>query len=199
MADSRLIESVIRALDIMDLLNTEGYLGITEVAKKLNMEKSTVYRTMNTLRARRYVNQDPSTLKYANSYKLFEMGHTVANITGIPAICLPFMQSLAQQFESTVSLGVREGARVVYVSQIANDGVGNLPITVGQGSALYCTAMGKALLLYMIERDMRLLMAKEPFKRFTDATLSDVDELSHDLAEARKRGYTIDNEEYVKG
>ena len=78
MAESRLIESVVRALDILELLDQEGEMGITEIARRLDMEKSTVFRAVNTLRARHYVSQNPATLRYSNSRKLFDIGHNVA-------------------------------------------------------------------------------------------------------------------------
>jgi len=198
MAESRLIESVVRALDILELLDSEGEMGITEIARKLDMEKSTVYRSINTLRARHYVSQDQDTLKYSNSYKLFEMGHNVARNTGLPKMAFRFMRQLAKVSKGAVNLGVRDGMKVVYIDKIESDETVKVCMKIGQAIPLYCTGLGKALLAYTPEREVRSLF-REPFERLTYATLKDVDALIEDLAKTRRRGYSIDNEEHLMG
>ncbi|UQZ90267.1 IclR family transcriptional regulator [Deltaproteobacteria bacterium Smac51] len=199
MAESRLIESVARALDIMEVLDVDGELGITEIARKLGMEKSTVYRAINTLRARHYVSQDPDTLKYSNSYKLFEMGHNVARNTGLPKMAYRFMRHLATTAKGAVNLGVRDGKKVVYIDKIESDETVKVCMKIGQGIPLYCTGLGKSLLAYMPEREVRALLGKETFERFTATTHTDIDSLLADLADIRKRGYSIDDEEHIMG
>jgi len=199
MAESRLIESVVRALDILELLDIEGEMGITEIARKLDMEKSTVYRAINTLRARHYVSQDQDTLKYSNSYKLFEMGHNVARNTGLPKTAFRFMRNLAKVSRGAVNLGVRDGRKVVYIDKIESDETVKVCMKIGQAIPLYCTGLGKALLAYMPEREVRSLFGREPFERLTGTTLKDVEALLEDLALTRQRGYSLDNEEHLMG
>ncbi|MDR1920158.1 MAG: IclR family transcriptional regulator [Candidatus Adiutrix sp.] len=199
MTKSKLIESVVRALDILELLDAEGEMGITEMADKLDMEKSTVYRAINTLRARYYVSQDPDTLKYANSYKLFEMGHNVVRNTGIPKMAYRFMRKLAQGSRGAVNLGVRDGKKVVYIDKIESDETVKVCMKIGQSIPLHCTGLGKALLSFMSEREVRGLLGRDPLERFTEKTHGNVEDLLADLAEIRKRGYSVDNEEHIMG
>lgn len=121
MAESKLIESVVRVLDILELLDVEGEMSVTEIAQKMAMEKSTIYRAINTLKAKHYVSQDPDTLRYSNSYKLFEMGHNVARRTGLPKMAFRFMRQLSQDVKGAVNLGVRDGRKVVYIDKIESD------------------------------------------------------------------------------
>ncbi len=51
--------------------------------QRLGLDKSSVFRALNTLKFKHYVRQDPDTLRYSNSYKLFEMGHNVVRETGL--------------------------------------------------------------------------------------------------------------------
>lgn len=199
MAESRLIESVVRALDILELLDAEGEMGITDMARKLDMEKSTVYRAINTLRSRHYVSQDPDTLKYSNSYKLFEMGHNVVRNTGLPKMAYRFMRRLAQISKSAVNLGVRDGQKVVYIDKIESDETVKVCMKIGQGIPLYCTGLGKALLAYVPEREVRGILGRENFEHFTATTIGNVGDLLADLAKVRQRGYSIDDEEHLMG
>lgn len=199
MAESRLIESVVRALDILEILDAEGELGITEIARKLGMEKSTVFRTINTLRARHYVRQDLDNQKYSNSYKLFEMGHNVARNTGLPKMAYRFLRSLAKASKGAVNLGVRDGNKVVYIDKIENDDTVKVCMKIGQGIPLYCTGLGKALLAYLPEGKVRAIIGQEKFHRYTANTLANVELLLEDLAQIRQRGYSIDDEEHLPG
>lgn len=199
MAESRLIESVGRALDILELLDSDGELGVTEIARKLGMEKSTVFRTINTLRARHYVRQDQDTQKYSNSYKLFEMGHNVARNTGLPKMAFRFLRKLANTSRGAVNLGVRDGNKVVYIDKIENDDTVKVCMKIGQGIPLYCTGLGKALLAYLPEWEVRSILGRESFHKFTENTVPDLEALLADLSEIRKRGYSIDDEEHLQG
>lgn len=199
MAESRLIEAVVRALDIMEVLDTEGEMSVTDIARKLGMEKSTVFRTINTLRARHYVTQDQDTLRYANSYKLFEMGHNVVRNTGLPKLGFRFMRQLAAEVKGAVNLAIRDDLKVVYIDKIESDETVKVCMKIGQHIPLYCTGLGKALLAYLPEFEVRSLMGRETFHQFTDLTLRNVDELVADLALIRRRGYSIDNEEHLPG
>jgi len=199
MAESRLIESVGRALDILEMLDAEGELGITEIARKLGMEKSTVFRAINTLRARHYVRQDPDTQKYSNSYKLFEMGHNVARNTGLPKMAFRFLQNLARCSRGAVNLGVRDGDKAVYIDKIENDDTVKVCMKIGQSIPLYCTALGKALLSYLPEWEVKSILSQIKFHRYTETTICNIDDLLADLSEIRERGYSIDDEEHLPG
>lgn len=199
MAESRLIDSVTRALDIMELLDMEGEMGITDIARRLGMEKSTIFRTVHTLCARHYVNKDPDTQKYSNSYKLFEMGHNVARNTGLPKMAYRFMRRLARTGRGAANLGVRDGRKVIYIDKIESDETVKVCMKVGQGIPLHCTGLGKALLAYMPEQQMSSLLGAGPLERFTPATITDLSALKGQLAEVRRRGYSVDDEEHFAG
>ncbi len=146
---ANLNKSVIKALEIIELLDSEGSMGITEIASRLSLDKSSVFRALNTLKHKHYVRQDPETLKYANSYKLFEMGHNVVRETGLPKMAFHFMRRLAREVDGAVSLGVLDGLKAVYIDKIESDATVTVSMKIGQSLPLYCTGMGKALLAFL--------------------------------------------------
>ena len=74
---SNLVQSVIRALDILETLDTYGELGISEISDRLDLDKSTVYRIISTLKQKGCVVQNSTDHRYSNSLKLWEMGNNV--------------------------------------------------------------------------------------------------------------------------
>jgi DNA-binding IclR family transcriptional regulator len=199
MATSRLLDSVVRALDILEVLDTEGELTNTKIAQILDMEKSTVFRTLNTLKAKNFVRQDPETLKYSNSYKLFELGHNVARRTGLPKQAFRFMRKLANSVQGAINLGVLDGDKVVYIDKIESDETVKVCMKIGQTIPLYCTGLGKAFLASMSQQAIKALIGPGPYKSYTENTLTTFDELMADLAGIRERGYSIDDEEHIRG
>jgi DNA-binding IclR family transcriptional regulator len=199
MSTSRLLDSVVRALDILEVLDVEGEMTNTKIAQKLGMEKSTVFRTLNTLKAKNFVRQDPESLKYSNSYKLFEMGHNVARRTGLPKQAFRFMRKLANTVKGAINLGVLEGDKVVYLDKIESDETVKVCMKIGQGIPLYCTGLGKSLLAHYSQQAVTAIIGSGPYKRYTENTITTLDQLMTDLAEVRKRGYAIDNEEHLWG
>jgi DNA-binding IclR family transcriptional regulator len=199
MANSRLLDSVVRALDILEVLDSEGEMTNTKIAQHLGMEKSTVFRTLNTLKAKNFVRQDPETLKYYNSYKLFEMGHNVARRTGLPKQAFRFMRKLANTVNGAINLGVLDGDKVVYIDKIVSDETVKVCMKIGQGIPLYCTGLGKSFLANMSEQAIKAIIGPGPYAPYTERTITSYEDLAADLSETRKRGYAIDNEEHFRG
>lgn len=199
MSAANLNKSVIKALEILEILDTEGAMGITEIAGRLAMDKSSVFRALNTMKSKHYVRQDPDTLKYSNSYKLFEMGHNVVRETGLPKMAYRYMRQLSLEVDGAVSLGVRDGHKAVYIDKIESDATVRASMKIGQSLPLYCTAMGKALLAYLPEEQVLDLFADLEFEISAPNTHRNMESLLADLSEIRVRHYSIDNEEHIPG
>lgn len=112
------LQSVERAFSVIELLDVYGELGVTEIGKRLSLDKSTVFRVLTTLRSLGYIVQNPSSSKYYNSYKLFEIGTSVARRTGLPKLAHPYMLELSQLTGEAVNLAIRDGAQALYLSKI---------------------------------------------------------------------------------
>ncbi len=199
MSAGNLNKSVIKALEILEILDAEGALGITAIASRLGLDKSSVFRALNTLKSKHYVRQDPETLKYSNSYKLFQMGHNVVRETGLPKMAYRFLRQLAREVEGAVSLGVLDGCQAVYIDKIESDATVRASMKIGQSLPLYCSGIGKALLAYLPEEKLRELLKELVFEKLTPNTHRSLDSLLADLAETRRRRYSIDNEEHIPG
>jgi len=199
MGNGNLNKSVLKALEIIELLDVEGALGITEISLRLSLDKSSVFRALNTLKSKYYVRQDPDTLKYSNSFKLFEMGHNVVRETGLPTVASRYMRQLSGQVEGTVNLGVRDGHRAVYIDKIDSESTVRVSLKVGQSLPLYCTGMGKSLMAFLPEEDLRELLGELAFEKGCPNTHDSPDSLLGDLAEVRRRGYAVDDEEHLPG
>ena len=196
---SNYVQSLIRALDIIELLNEKKEQGVTQIGDALDLDKSTVHRLLNTLKFRGYVQQNPATQKYSNSYKLFEMGTIEIDRLGLIRRANPYMERIAAQTRETVNLAILDGARAMYVEKIESTEVIKADIGVGRSYPAYATSRGKVMLAYSPREKVIRLFENKEFSKFTPNTLSSLDELLAELKIIRRRGYALDDEEFIPG
>ncbi|MGP4075918.1 IclR family transcriptional regulator [Halobacillus sp. K22] len=194
------VQSVDRALTILQLLqeNSEG-LGVTEIAHRLDVAKSTVHRLLASLKQKGYVRQDDMLEKYRLGLKLLELGETVSENLDIRTTANPFLVKLAQETGETIHLGIREEAEVIYVDKVERYAPIRMYSSIGKRAPLYCTGIGKALLAFVSSEVQDHLMSILKLKEYTPHTITDKDELKSHLEYIRKQGYSIDNEEHERG
>jgi len=191
------VNSVLKALDILEVLDDQSNLGVSEIARRLDMEKSTVYRLINSLKLRGYVQQDPDTHRYMNGFRLFEMGNNVVKNMGLRKQAFPFLQELSQRTKEAVNLAVRDGKNVVYIDKMESSATIKVDLVVGKRMPMYCTGLGKVLLAYLPPELVEELLQNEVFEQFTPNTHTSLVSLMSELEVIREQGFGWDNEEYV--
>ena len=108
--DMPIIQSVDRALQILDLFNEQNpELKITEISNKLDLHKSTTHSLLKTLKARQYIKQDPDSGKYSLGLKLLERGQFVLNSMDIRSIARKHLIDLSVDTGQTTHLVILEG------------------------------------------------------------------------------------------
>jgi DNA-binding IclR family transcriptional regulator len=193
------VQSIQRAMAIIETLDKHGELGVSEIGEKLDLERSTVHRILSTLRGLGYINQNPANHKYSNSFKFFEIGNNVVQSLGFRKQAMPFMQELSAKSNEAVNLAVLDGKYVIYIDKIESPATIKVDLSVGKRMPAYCTGLGKVLLAYLPEAAVREFFKDEPLIRYTKKTIINIDKLCQHLAQIREQGYAVDDEEYVDG
>ncbi len=199
MAKTPLVQSVNRAFDILELLNQERSLGITQIGQAVGLEKTTVFRLLQTLCSRGYVRQDLSTQLYSETMKLFEMGIRMVDAHGLLKKARPHIEALAMSTRETVNLAVLDGKDIVYVDKVESMEVIKADLGVGRSFPAYATSLGKSILALLKEDQLQALYKEEKFIPLTSRTVSGLDDLKEQIREIRIRGYASDDEELVNG
>lgn len=193
------VQSVNRAIDILELLSREETLGITQISQAVGLDKTTVFRLVQTLCARGYVRQDSTTQLYSNTLKLFEMGVRIVDGHRILPKARPHIEALAMSTRETVNLAVPDGRNIVYVDKIESSEVIKADLGVGKSFPAYATSLGKSILAFLGERELETLFGEEEFVLFTPKTVKGLSQLKEQLGEVRALGYAFDDEELVNG
>lgn len=193
------VNSVLKALDILEILDENTELGVSEIARMLNMEKSTVYRLVNSLRIRGYIQQNIKNQKYLIGFKLYEIGNNVVGNMGLKKQAYPFLKELSMKTGEGVNIALRDGKHIVYLDKIETQTTIKVNLVVGKEMPVYCTGLGKIFLAYLAEDSVKDLLRDEIFERFTPQTHQNLSSLLEELRTIRQQGFAWDNEEYVEG
>ena len=194
------IQSVQRALYVLERLASckEGATA-SEIAKELGVNRSTVFRLMETLIEEGYVRQATLTKRYHLTMRVFSLGSKLLTEMNIQSSARGVLEALQKETGHTVHLGLRDLFEVVYIDKIS----GNSPIQmysmIGKRAPLYCTAIGKAILAFMRDDEIETFFNTTKFDSFTPFTLTDPAAIIRDLELTRTRGYTLDLEEHEMG
>jgi IclR family KDG regulon transcriptional repressor len=198
--DASSVQSVDRALYILELLkeHNDG-LGITELANRMDVAKSTVHRLLTSLKNQGYVRQDPLTERYLLGLKLIELGSIVTQSLEIRKIAKPILNQLVQETGETSHLVILEDGEVVYIEKIESPYTIRMYSLIGKRAPVHCTGVGKAIIAYLPEEQVRRIVVQRGLKKFTENTITSLDDLLLHLQEIRANGYSLDREEHESG
>ncbi len=136
-----------RALDVLLCFAGEpGGLGVTQIAEKLQLYKSTVHRVLATLESRGFVQQDQITGRYHLGLKALELASVYLTAGDLPAVAYPEMLLLRDRAQETVSLYVRDGVERVRVQRAEGPLTVRRVVGLGERLPLYLGASGKVLI-----------------------------------------------------
>jgi len=171
-------------------------LGVSELARRANLPKSTVSRIAADLVAQRFLDREGD--KLFLGVRLFELGQTVERPRRLRQVALPVMTDLRNQTGHTVILAVLEGADIVIVATVRGEAAPTPLARVGGRLPAHATALGKALLAFSPDgRDPR--STHHALSRCTAHTIRQPSEFLRELAGVRRNGVAVEREECAVG
>jgi len=192
------VQSVDRAVTILEILARDGEAGVTDVARELGVHKSTASRLFAALDRRELVTQDSSRGKFRLGVGLVRLAGAAGRRLDVIQESRPVCRALAQEVGETVNLAILAGRDALYLDQVAGPSALSPHNWAGQHIPLHATSDGKVLLAYLTENEAADCLAP-PLRRFTGQTITDLGDLRRALAEVRQRGYATAAEELEAG
>lgn len=167
----------------------EADLGVTELARRLGLGKSTVHRLLTTLVAEGLIEQDPRTGGYRLGIVMFELGEAVRVHLDLHAAVGQVLGELRAQTGESSQVGVLDGHEVVYVDRLESAHSLRLFTETGRRVPVHCTSSGKVLLAYLPEARRHTVLRGAPLTALTPHTITDPEQLAAELARVRRRGW----------
>lgn len=184
-------QAVRRAIAVLKAFSDDApEMGVTEVSRKVNLHKSTVYRLLSAFEGEGLIAKNPETGKYRLGPELIVLGEQVLRHTDVHRVALPFLRDMADRTGETVDLEVLSGGNVVTIEEIAGKHVVAAAGAIGMPWAAHATSTGKVLLAFQTPEKQRQILART-LKKFTPRTITDSKVLSRDLIKIREQGYAV--------
>jgi DNA-binding IclR family transcriptional regulator len=192
------VQSVDRAVAILDLLAERSEAGVTEIADAIGVHKSTASRLLASLEAGRLVEQTTHRGSFRLGFGLMRLAAPVSGRMDVTREGLPVLEALAAEVGETVNLAVLRGTDVVNLEQVRGPATITTVNWVGQPTPLHATSSGKVLLAAFAPDDLAAFLAR-PLPRFTPQTITEAPELERELVRVREQGYATTTEELELG
>jgi len=172
-------------------------LGVSELARRAQLSKSTAFRVLGMLERNGVVERVGT--NYRLGARLHELGRAVyaPGHERIRDLLTPFVIDLYELTRETVHLATLHGTEVVYLAKLYGHRPVPSPSRIGGRLPAHCTAVGKALLAY--DPDAAAAALCVPLRRFTAHTITDPVMLAAELDTIRREGIAFDNEESQLG
>lgn len=192
--------TVAKALAVMDEVAAFGRpVRFSELLDRSPYPKATLYRFVQVLTKQGMLHFDPDRQTYAPGLRLVRLAHAAWQTSALAPIARRHVDALSDAVGETVHLAQLDGAQVLYVDKRNARQPIEMFSAAGKVGPAYCTGVGKAMLAFLPEDQLRDAIAQQSFHRFTGHTYTTEAALRGELTAIRARGHAYDREEHEPG
>ncbi|MFC0252540.1 IclR family transcriptional regulator domain-containing protein [Massilia consociata] len=170
---------------------------IAQISQQTGIPRAAVRRCLHTLRQLGYV--DVELNNYTLRPKILSLGYSYLSSTPLTVSSQSCLDGISRSLNESCSLAVLEEDEVLYVARAATSRV--MSVSLGAGSRLpaYCSSLGRVLLAHLPQDALDAYLARVSLAPRTEHTVTDAGALREVLAQVRRDGYAINNEELELG
>jgi DNA-binding IclR family transcriptional regulator len=184
------VQSVDRALEILEILSEKSEAGVTEIAQIIGVHKSTVSRLIDALVRRGLVEQISDRGKFKLGIGLIKLAGSASAQLDSVMQARPLAKALAEKFGETVNIATLDGKEVLYLDQVVSPNTISMRTWVGKRVPDHDTATGKVLTAWLPEKN-RIELIPRKWVKLAKNTITDPKRLEVELAEVRKNGFAV--------
>lgn len=177
---------------------TEPELGVSELARRLDMDRAGAHRLLRSLLAERFIEQDPTSKLYRLGLGVLEVAAVRISQNGLADIAPPHLERLRDAVSETVALLVPDGMEAVCLAVMESRSPVRVGYDIGERMPLHASAGGQVLLAHLAEAERHAVYAAG-LKRYTPRTLTDAQALEAHLAGIRSAGAGWAEDSFYEG
>ena len=194
------IQALQKALVVFETVcRSDTPMRIADIARALSMNKTTVFRILQTLISLGYVDQEKDTDRYAATLKISAFSNLVLNRVEIRRVAREILCDLSREAGDCVHLSINDHDETVIVDKVEATDATAISFHIGRRSPLYCTGTGKIMLAAMPLERLESYLARTPLEPYTQRTLTTPEAIRDELVNIRETGISFDREEYHIG
>ena len=192
--------SVKKAFAILSAISaSKDGMGVSDLAKKLKMAKSTVHGMTSALEEIGAAMRDPLSKKYKLGFTLLEIGRSAYSPVDLQTSARPVTEELMEKTQTSVFLGILNWDKVTILDIVESRKDLSITAPVGSTIPLFAGAVGKVFLASMSKEQASKLVKSKGLPRFTENSIVDTELYFEELMQVRDQGFAFDDEEYILG
>jgi IclR family pca regulon transcriptional regulator len=192
------VQSFARGLEVIRCFSASARAQtLTQVATRSGLTRAGARRILLTLQSLGYVEADGKLFNLTP--RILDLGFAYLSSMPIWNLAEPVMETLVDQVRESCSAAVLDGADIVYVLRVPTHKIMSISLGVGSRLPAYCTSMGRMLLASLPEQDLERLLESLDRAQRTKHTVTKVAELLSKIAQVRKQGWSLVNQELEEG
>ena len=196
------VQSLTRGLKLLEwIAESQGSVALTELAQQAGLPNSTTHRLLTTMQQLGFVRQVGDLGHWAIGAHAFIIGSSFLQSRNLLAIVHPILRKLMEESGETVNLAVLDKSdhQAIIIDQVQCTQLMRMSAPIGGKLPMHASGAGKAFLSQLSDEDVSALLHRQGLKAYTHATLVAPAHLKDDLAQTRRRGYTLNEEEHALG
>lgn len=194
------IQSVVRAIDVLELLNAiDKEITISELVEYTGSNRNYVFRLMQTMQSRQFVDINPITGKYKLGLKTFELAQRALKQQEMGKHTRPVLEKIKRECNETSGYSVYKSDFTYFIDGVESDLTVRVVNMVGERFPLHCTAAGKAQIANLGKDELHLWLNSNNLRKYSSNTILDSEQLRAELNKVSVQGYALENEEYEYG
>lgn len=194
---SESVRALQRGLEVMRSLRHGRDLTMADVARATDLSRATARRLLQTLEELGYVTRHDG--RYSLTPRVLDLGHAYISSLGLVDTAMPFLEQLTEEMNESVSIGVLDGAEVVYIARVPAKRIMTVSIGIGTRFPAYQASLGRALLADLSDDEIAEIWEQSDRSRTTEHTVTSLDELLQRIKEVRATGVAIVDQEVEIG
>jgi DNA-binding IclR family transcriptional regulator len=192
--------STLRAFGVLELVaRADGPLSLDELTQLCGLPKPSVYRILGVLQRGGLVQREPAAKRYCIGARLSRLALEVMMRSPQRARRHAILQQLVAEIGETCNLTMLDGNEVLYLDRVETSSPVRVHLAAGSRVPLHCTASGKLFLSQLSDSQAATLLGPGPYRRFTENTITDPEELQKALRRIRNEGIGTDVGEFLEG
>ncbi len=190
------VDRAVRLLAMVDQFGSEG-LGVSELARRTDIPKSTTFRLLHTLEESGAVERRGDSFRTGPLFGSHLALPADPEAARVQTVLTPFLSVLYEATRQTCQLAVLREGEIVFLNKLHGRHRAHSPSRIGGRAPAHCTSLGKVLLAF--DREAAERVCDSELIAFTEQTITDGDALRVELSRVARSRIGVDDNEYVEG
>ena len=195
----RRVPAIDKCFAILELLaQSKTPLGISEISRKLDLNKSSVFNTVHTLRDLNVLENQPGG-KFIFGTRLYILGNMAGKSSALIQTAHPYLRAINERTKLSAFLGLRSDRQAVLIDKADSAYELKVSSEIGMQMPILAGAGIKAMLSQLSDEEIDEILARTELKRYTPYSITDKAIYKKEILEVRRQGIAHDKEEYIEG